>query len=65
MNTDQIVEKCKRHTLYAWSARNAAKPLPIAKAEGVYFYDTDGKRYLDCIDGEHSRSINSDILIKF
>lgn len=47
MNTNDIVETCKRHTFYTWSVQNAVKPLPMARAEGVYFYDHDGKRYLD------------------
>lgn len=47
MNTDEIVRLCKKHTMYAWSATGAVDPLPIARAEGVYLYTTDGQRVLD------------------
>jgi len=47
MDTQQMIEKCKRHTLFNWSARGAVSPLPIARAEGVYLYTPDGDRILD------------------
>ena len=33
-----------------WGAHNFA-PLPVvvARAEGVWVYDTEGRRYLDCL----------------
>jgi taurine--2-oxoglutarate transaminase len=33
--------------LYEWSAQSAVDPIPVERAEGVYFYTPDGKRYLD------------------
>ena len=36
-----------KHTLYEWSAQNAVDPIPVERAEGVYFYSPDGTRYLD------------------
>ena len=47
MNQNEIVETCLQHTLYTWSATAAVKPLPIDRAEGIYLYDFEGKRYLD------------------
>lgn len=44
---EQIVELSKRYTLYDWQAQSKASPLPVERAEGVYFYTTDGTRYLD------------------
>jgi taurine--2-oxoglutarate transaminase len=32
---------------HSWSAQALIKPLPIAAAQGVYFWDYDGNRYLD------------------
>jgi taurine--2-oxoglutarate transaminase len=32
---------------HSWSAQGALNPLPIAAAEGSYFWDYDGHRYLD------------------
>ena len=37
----------KRYTLYEWSAQSAIDPIPVERAEGVYFYSPDGTRYLD------------------
>src|SRR6187551_2926923 len=36
-----------RYVLHSWSVRSAIDPIPIAGAEGRYFWDYDGKRYLD------------------
>jgi taurine--2-oxoglutarate transaminase len=44
---EQIVELSKRYTMYDWTAQSVANPIPVARAEGVYFWDVDGKRYLD------------------
>jgi taurine--2-oxoglutarate transaminase len=43
----QIVEDAKRYVLHSWSVQNAVDPIPVAGAEGRYFWDHDGKRYLD------------------
>jgi taurine--2-oxoglutarate transaminase len=43
----QIVEDAKEFVLYSWSVQNAINPIPVAGAEGRYFWDYDGKRYLD------------------
>src|SRR5215213_4018514 len=43
----QIVEDAKRYVLYSWSTQDAINPIPVAGAEGRYFWDYDGKRYLD------------------
>jgi taurine---2-oxoglutarate transaminase len=43
----QIVEDAKRHVLYSWSVQDAISPIPVARGEGRYFWDYDGKRYLD------------------
>src|SRR5215213_480709 len=47
MTGEEIVELSKRYTLYEWSAQNAVDPIPVERAEGVYFYAPDGTRYLD------------------
>src|SRR3954453_5610772 len=43
----EIVEDAKRYVLYSWSTQDAINPIPVAGAEGRYFWDYDGKRYLD------------------
>ncbi len=47
MPTDRMIDLCKRHTLYTWSATDAVAPLPIARAEGVYLWTPEGQRILD------------------
>lgn len=37
----------RAHVFHSWSAQGAVDPLPIAAAEGSYFWDYDGNRYLD------------------
>src|SRR5579884_3807213 len=43
----QIAEDAKRYVLYSWSVQDAINPIAVAGAEGRYFWDYDGKRYLD------------------
>lgn len=47
MNAQEIVALNKEYTFFSWSAQGALNPIPVTRAEGVYFYDADGKRYLD------------------
>src|SRR6187549_3662723 len=47
MTSEEIVELSRANTLYEWSAQSAVDPIPVDRAEGVYFYSPDGKRYLD------------------
>ena len=47
MTADEIVTLARRHTLFDWSAQSAVAPIAVDRAEGVYFWDVDGKRYLD------------------
>lgn len=35
------------HNFWTWSAQAHVNPIPVKRAEGVYFWDVDGKRYLD------------------
>ena len=37
----------RAHVFHSWSAQGAINPLPVAAAEGSYFWDYDGNRYLD------------------
>jgi len=44
---DQIVPLSKEHVFWTWSAQAKVNPLPVKRAKGVYFWDTNDKRYLD------------------
>jgi taurine--2-oxoglutarate transaminase len=39
------------YTLFSWSPQKGLSPIAIARAEGVYMWDYDGKRYLDFSSG--------------
>jgi taurine--2-oxoglutarate transaminase len=43
----QIVEDAKRYVLHSWSVQDAISPIAVAGGEGRYFWDYEGKRYLD------------------
>jgi len=47
MSAAEIVDLSKRHTIFSWSARGAVNPIPMVRGEGIYFWDADGKRYID------------------
>ncbi|MFO0750694.1 MAG: aminotransferase class III-fold pyridoxal phosphate-dependent enzyme [Myxococcota bacterium] len=47
MSSEEMVRLCKAHTLYTWAKQSAVNPVPIARAEGIYFWTPDGKRYID------------------
>jgi taurine--2-oxoglutarate transaminase len=43
----QILPLSLEHSFWTWSAQGKVSPIPVTRAEGVYFWDVDGKRYLD------------------
>ena len=47
LDAKRIQELDKAHVLHSWSVQDQINPLPIAGAEGRYFWDHDGNRYLD------------------
>ncbi|MHA2365487.1 MAG: aminotransferase class III-fold pyridoxal phosphate-dependent enzyme [Candidatus Hodarchaeales archaeon] len=47
MKHSEIIEKSKNYTLASWTAQANWNPITMAKAEGVYFWDAEGKKYID------------------
>ena len=47
MTAEEIVQLNKEYTFFSWAIQSQVNPIPVTKAEGVYFWDADGKRYLD------------------
>ena len=47
LTTDEILLLNREYTFFSWSAQSKINPIVIDRAEGVYFWDPDGKRYLD------------------
>src|SRR6476620_8343906 len=37
----------RAHVFHSWSAQKALQPLVVAGAAGSWFWDEDGRRYLD------------------
>jgi len=47
LTAQEIVDLSKEYTFFSWSVQGQVNPIPVEKAEGVYFWDAEGKRYLD------------------
>jgi len=47
LTTEQIVSLNREYTFFSWSAQARVRPIVIDRAEGIYFWDPDGKRYID------------------
>jgi len=47
LTTDEILRLNREYTFFSWSAQSKINPIVIDRAEGVHFWDPDGKRYLD------------------
>ena len=47
LTPQEIVRLSRQYTLFSWSIQSATNPIPISRAEGVYFWDANGKKYID------------------
>ena len=47
MTGQEIRDMDLKYNLHSWSKQKGLKPLVITKAEGIYLWDSDGKRYMD------------------
>lgn len=47
MNAQEIKDMSTSYNLQSWSKQKGLSPIPVKKAEGIYFYDFDGNRYSD------------------
>ena len=47
LTTEEIVRLNRQYTFFSWSAQARVNPIVIDRAEGIYFWDPEGKRYLD------------------
>ncbi len=45
--SQQIIQENRDYTLFSWSVQGTANPMELKRAEGVYFWDGDGNRWLD------------------
>ena len=42
-----IKEKDSLYNVHSWSAQKEINPKVITKAEGIYFWDSEGNKYYD------------------
>lgn len=47
ISDQEILSLSMQHNFWTWSAQNKVAPMAVQRAKGVYFWDVDGKRYLD------------------
>jgi len=47
LTSQEIVEMNREYTFFSWSVQGQINPIPVEKADGIYFWDSDGKRYID------------------
>ncbi len=47
LSAQQIIDLSRETTLYEWTAQRTIQPLVVDHAKGIYFWDADGKRYMD------------------
>ncbi|MGZ6346260.1 MAG: aminotransferase class III-fold pyridoxal phosphate-dependent enzyme [Anaerolineales bacterium] len=47
LTSQEIIQMNREYTFFPWSVQGQVNPIPVERAEGIYFWDTDGKRYID------------------
>ncbi len=47
MAGEETREMIKQYVLQSWSVQKTINPIPVEKADGIYFWDANGKRYTD------------------
>ncbi len=47
MSHTELVTRTKDSNLASWTSQQDWNPITMTRAEGVYFWDADGRRYLD------------------
>jgi taurine--2-oxoglutarate transaminase len=47
LSKEEMIALTKRHTIFSWSAQASVNPIAMVRGEGIYFWDADGKRYMD------------------
>jgi len=47
LSSQELIDLCKENFLFTWKAQKGYTPLPVSRAEGIFIYDPDDKRYFD------------------
>ncbi|HEY3293350.1 MAG TPA: hypothetical protein VGJ85_06955, partial [Candidatus Nanopelagicaceae bacterium] len=43
----EVFAQDREYVFHSWSAQAQISPIPVAGSQGSYFWDYDGKKYLD------------------
>lgn len=43
----EVVKLNREYNLFSWSVQGTLNPIPMETAEGIYFFDAEGNRYID------------------
>ncbi len=62
MNAKEIAKMQTENVLLGWSKQGGLDPIVVDHAEGIYIYDTDGKRYADMSELPHPHLFNENKL---
>lgn len=65
MTGQEIRDMDLTYNLHSWSKQKGLNPVVITKAEGIYLWDSDGKRYMDMSSGQVNSNVghgNKDII---
>src|SRR5450755_1325688 len=45
--SQQIIQDNRDYTMFSWSVQSTANPMHLVRAQGVWFWDGDGNKWLD------------------
>jgi taurine--2-oxoglutarate transaminase len=47
ISSKQVVQDARDYTLFPWSVQGTVQPIHMTKAQGVWFWDGDGNKWID------------------
>ncbi|MDY7077445.1 MAG: aminotransferase class III-fold pyridoxal phosphate-dependent enzyme [Chloroflexota bacterium] len=47
MTSEEIINLNREYVFFTWAVQSRVNPMSAVRSDGVYFWDADGKRYLD------------------
>ncbi len=47
LSAEEIIRLTRQHVFFSWSVQKAVEPIPIVGGEGIYYWDANGRRYMD------------------
>jgi taurine--2-oxoglutarate transaminase len=51
MKGEDVIRQNRKYTMFSWSVQSALDPIQVTRAEGIYYWDADGKKYADFESG--------------